>query len=135
MPCSISLTNNPMINARALPRMYGYAGCGTCKKALKWLKERSIDVDVLPIREQPPTKRELYLALRQVPSLRALFNTSGGDYKSLALKDRIGTLSTDEAVDLLSGNGNLVKRPFVVMPDDRIVVGFDEAVYTNAFRR
>lgn len=114
-------------------RIYSYAGCGTCRRALKWLEGRGIVGDVIAIREQPPTQHELRSAIEQAPSLRALFNTSGGDYKALALKDRIGTLSPEQAIELLSSNGNLIKRPFVVLPDDRVLVGFDEATFERAF--
>lgn len=45
---------------------------------------------------------------------KKLFNTSGNDYKELGLKDKLGSLSIEEQLDLLSKNGNLVKRPFVL---------------------
>lgn len=115
-------------------RIYSYSGCGTCRKALKWLSERGIETEVLPIRERPPTKAELRRALPQLPSLRALFNTSGNDYKTLGLKDRIGTMTADTALELLSSHGNLVKRPFVMLQNGRILVGFDEAAFATAFQ-
>ncbi len=46
--------------------------------------------------------------------LRRLFNTSGRDYRELGLKDRMPTLTRDEAFALLRQNGNLVKRPFLI---------------------
>ncbi|HCP38953.1 MAG TPA: ArsC family transcriptional regulator, partial [Verrucomicrobiales bacterium] len=44
---------------------------------------------------------------------KRLFNTSGGDYKSMNMKDRLPDLTDEEAIALLSENGNLIKRPFV----------------------
>ena len=35
--------------------VYAYAGCGTCKKALKWLEGRGIAATVVPIVERPPS--------------------------------------------------------------------------------
>ena len=79
----------------------------------------------MPIREQPPTRPELKIALAACGGeLKKLFNTSGGDYKTLKLKDKLPTMSLDEALTLLSKNGNLVKRPFVVTAKGGIV-GFD----------
>ena len=38
-------------------------------------------------------------------NLRAMFNTSGMDYRAMGLKDIIPGLSTDEALKLLASNG------------------------------
>lgn len=95
--------------------VYAYKGCDTCRKALKWLNERGIPHEVKAIRETPPTVAELKAALAAFGGdLRPLFNTSGGDYRELGLKDKLPAMTADEAVALLSMNGNLVKRPFVV---------------------
>lgn len=58
-------------------------------------------------------------------NIRRLFNTAGGDYKALNLKDKLSALSDSEAMDLLIANGNLVKRPFVLSKNGG-VVGFKE---------
>jgi arsenate reductase len=63
--------------------------------------------------------------------LRKLFNTSGGDYKALGLSAKLPALSEAEALDLLAGNGNLVKRPFA-LGDGVALVGFDEATWCAA---
>ncbi len=114
------------------PIAYCYAGCGTCRKALAWLASHSIVAEVLPIRETPPSRKDLEGALTQYGSLRKLFNTSGGDYKELGLKDKLASLSTAEALDLLASRGNLVKRPFVVLGKGRYLVGFDESEWKTA---
>jgi arsenate reductase len=96
-------------------KVFAYAGCDTCRKALKFLKERGVAHEVVPIRETPPTKAELKRMLAfHDGELRKLFNTSGQDYKALGLAAKLPTLSADEALTLLAGNGNLVKRPFVL---------------------
>jgi arsenate reductase len=96
-------------------RVYVYSGCDTCRKALKFLDEHRVEYDPVPIRDQPPTKKELKSMLAALGGeLRRLFNTSGQDYKAMNLKDRLPQLSTDEALDLLAGKGNLVKRPFLL---------------------
>ena len=58
-------------------------------------------------------------------NIRKLFNTSGGDYKALNLKEKLPNMTKTEAIDLLSKNGNLIKRPFVIF-GDRGLVGFKE---------
>lgn len=57
--------------------------------------------------------------------IRKLFNTSGGDYKEMNLKDKLPKMSEAKAIDLLSKNGNLVKRPFLLVGNTG-TVGFKE---------
>ena len=107
-------------------KIYEYKGCGTCRKALKWLESCGIKFTRVPIRDQPPSKAELKRMLKLYKgNVRRLFNTSGGDYKALNLKDNLSALSDSEAIDLLAANGNLVKRPFVLTKNGG-VVGFKE---------
>jgi len=116
------------------PVVYAYSGCGTCKSALKWLASKQIDAEILPIRDTPPSRGELKQALAQLGSLRALFNTSGGDYKEMNLKDKLPGMPEGEAIDLLASRGNLVKRPFVSWKG-RHLVGFkDPAIWEEFFR-
>jgi arsenate reductase len=110
----------------AMIRVYAYANCSTCRAALKFLAAQKIQATVLPIREQPPTKAELKRMLAAVGgNARKLFNTSGGDYKQMNLKERLPTMTEAEAFQLLSSNGNLVKRPFLLTKNGG-AVGFDE---------
>ena len=114
-------------------KIYEYKGCGTCRKALKWLEAKGIEFERIAIRERPPSRTELKRMLKaNEGNLRALFNTSGVDYRALNMKEKLPSLSKVEAIDLLAGNGNLVKRPFV-MTKDGSVVGFNEAEWTAFF--
>ncbi len=105
-------------------KVYEYKNCGTCRKALKYLEEKDISFERIPIRETPPSEAELKSMLKSYNGERKrLFNTSGGDYKSMNMKDRLPGLSDEEAIKLLSENGNLIKRPFV-LSGDKGVIGF-----------
>lgn len=115
-------------------KVYSYSGCGTCRKALKWLDARKTPYTLMAIRDTPPSAAELKKMLAVYGGeVRKLFNTSGLDYKALNMKDILPKLSPDEAISLLSKNGNLVKRPFV-LTDKGGVVGFDEAAWAKAVR-
>jgi arsenate reductase (glutaredoxin) len=115
-------------------KVYAYSGCSTCKNALKWLKGRGIECEEIAIRETPPSLAELKAMLAaQGGELRRLFNVSGMDYRSLGLKDRLPGMSTEEALGLLAGNGNLVKRPFAIDAGKKVfLVGFKEAEWEGA---
>ena len=114
-------------------RVYAYKNCDTCRKALKFLRASGIAFEEIPIRETPPGEAELRSMLAaQDGQLRKLFNTSGGDYKALGLSAKLPAMAPDEALALLTSNGNLVKRPFAI-GDGIHLVGFDESRWREAF--
>ena len=114
-------------------KVYEYTKCGTCRKALKFLRDRGVEFTTLPIREQPPAKTELKKMLQCCGGdVRKLFNTSGLDYRQMNLKSKLPNMTAAEAIALLARNGNLVKRPFVVT-DTGGLVGFQEAQWRELF--
>ena len=95
--------------------VYAYEKCSTCKDAIKWLKAHGVSHQLKAIRETPPDKGELDRALKLLGGdIRKLFNTSGMDYRALGMKEKLPSMNANEAISLLSKNGNLVKRPFVI---------------------
>jgi len=103
-----------------------YPKCTTCKKAQKWLDDNGFDYELRDIKEKNPTRDELeeWHNISGMP-LKKFFNTSGLLYRSLELKDKLGTMSDDEQLDLLATDGMLVKRPILV-DGDIVLVGFRE---------
>jgi arsenate reductase len=114
------------------PKIYSFAKCSTCRKALKFLDARGARYEAVPIVETPPSKAELCEMLKRVGGLRKLFNTSGELYRELKLSEKLPHMSEDEALELLSKHGKLVKRPFALV-GDKGLVGFDEAQWSAAF--
>jgi arsenate reductase (glutaredoxin) len=113
-------------------KVYTYSKCSTCRRAVAWLVGRGIAFEELPIREKPPSAAALREALaRNGGQLRRLFNTSGLDYRAQGLGARLDSLGEDEAIRLLAGNGNLIRRPFVTGPGISLS-GFDEKAWAAA---
>lgn len=114
-------------------KVYAYQGCSTCRKALAWLKSRGFEPEVLPIRETPPTVAELRATLEaRGGDLRALFNTSGQDYRAMDIKSKLPGMSVDDALTLLSKHGNLVKRPLLIDASAGVhLVGFQETEWAK----
>ncbi len=106
-------------------KVYEYKNCGTCKKALKFLESKQIEIEKIPIRETPPSLQELKKMLFYTKNIKKLFNTSGGDYKDLNLKEKLPGMSEDDQLKLLASNGNLIKRPFVITQEFGLI-GFQE---------
>ena len=112
---------------------YGYDKCSTCRNAKKWLTEHGIKFQFIDITKEPPPAETFREILSQGEySLRDLFNTSGQMYRQLDMKTKLNDMSDEEAVELLSQNGMLVKRP-VVTDGDRHTVGFNEERYEQVW--
>jgi arsenate reductase len=116
-------------------KFYGYKKCSTCRKAEKALETAGVPYGFTDITETPPNKTELKKILEQsgLP-IRKLFNTSGEQYKLLGIKDQIGSMTDAAALDLLAGNGRLIKRPLVT-DGAKATVGFDESVFAKAWKK
>ncbi len=115
--------------------VYTYASCDTCRRAVKWLRAQNVAFEERPIRETPPSLAELRRMLTcQQGELRRLFNTSGRDYREQKLGEKLPSMSVDDALHALSGNGNLVKRPFALGSGVGLV-GFDEKAWSSALLR
>ena len=114
------------------PVIYTYAKCSTCRNAVKWLDAHGIAFTEKPIRETPPSRAELERMLAfQGGELRKLFNTSGGDYREMKIGEKLDTMTTAAALELLAGHGNLVKRPFLLTAQVGLV-GFKPDVWAEA---
>jgi arsenate reductase len=108
-------------------KLFIYPKCSTCHKALKYLHDKHLSVQPVDISITPPNKTELKTMLQIYEgNLRKLFNTSGKQYRELKLKDKLAEMSQEDALTLLSKNGMLVKRPFLLTKDGG-AVGFKPA--------
>lgn len=103
-----------------------YPKCTTCQKAKKYLDERGAEYEMRDIKTENPSFEELkeWYALSGLP-LKKFFNTSGLLYKSMALKDKLPSMSEEEMLELLATDGMLVKRPLLV-GEDFVLTGFKE---------
>lgn len=110
-------------------RVYAYDKCGTCKKAFKYLEARGKAYEKIAIADAPPSAAEIARIrnLAGVPT-KKLFNTSGQSYRNGGWKERLPSLTDEEAFAALAEDGMLIKRPLVV-GEDFALVGFSEAAY------
>ncbi len=105
-------------------KFYQYKKCSTCVKASKFLKENSVNFKDIAIVENPPSLPELKKMLKSYDGeLKKLFNTSGVQYRELNMKEKLPSMSEAQALELLSKNGKLIKRP-VFIGEKGMRVGF-----------
>ncbi len=115
-------------------KFYEYNRCGTCQKASKFLINKEINFQSIPIRENPPTIAELQKMLEISGDIKKLLNTSGQDYRALNMKEQIKVLTSSEVLQMLNKNGNLIKRPFVI-GEDVATTGFNEEEWNKLFKK
>lgn len=108
-------------------KLYQYPTCSTCRKAVKWLDLNQVSYEKIHIVEETPEAGELQSLIENsgLP-FGKFFNTSGKRYRELGLKDKIAQMSIEEAVNLLSSDGMLIKRP-IIFKNKKVIVGFHEA--------
>jgi arsenate reductase len=112
----------PRPPASGRPRLYAYPACGTCRKANSWLRERGLTLETIDITHQPPSLEELETALAQLGRGR-LLNTSGQSYRALGAAV-VKAMDDSQLLSALAEDGRLVKRPFLISGQGRIVTGF-----------
>ena len=112
--------------------LIAYAKCSTCQKAEKWLRDKGFAFTVRPIKTQPPAAEELsaWQEKSGLP-LKKFFNTSGAVYRDRKLKDELPGMSRQEMLELLAGDGMLVKRP-ILLDGDKVLLGFHEDEWEKA---
>lgn len=111
-----------------------YPKCSTCRRAKRWLDERSVPYADRDIVTDNPTADELarWVDASGLP-VRRFFNTSGRLYRELGVKARLdGGMTDEEAMRLLSTDGMLVKRPLLIVDGTPTTPGFREDVWSQA---
>ena len=111
---------------------YSYLKCSTCRKAANWLKSKNFEFQLIDIAKQPPLINYLNLALEQYSDdKKRIFNTRGKAFKTLNLD--INDLSSEEIIQLLLSDGKLIKRPFLIYQEKKVLLGFNEIEYAKQF--
>ena len=99
---------------------YSYPKCSTCRKASKWLDKKNINYQLIDIVKEPPSKKFLELAFIQFSlDIKKIFNTRGKSYKSIGID--ILDLTKKKIIELLSNDGKLFKRPFLIIKNGRLI--------------
>ena len=112
--------------------LVGYRKCGTCRKAMKWLEEQGLEYEFRDIQSENPTEAELREWIPKSSLAPAkFFNTSGGAYRELGVKERLKTMSDDDIIALLATDGMLVKRP-VLVSEETVLAGFRQEEWEEA---
>ena len=108
----------------AIMKVRSLKTCDTCRKAIKWLKEKGIEATVLDIREIPPTFDEIAGYIDAV-GWEKLLNRKSTTWRQLSDNEKL-ELDENKAARLIASHPTLMKRPVSIL-EGQIVVGFDPA--------
>ncbi len=87
----------------------------------------------MDIIKEPPSKEVLELALNQFSfDIKKIFNTRGKSFKLIDCD--ILDLTKKRIIDLLSNDGKLIKRPFLIFNEHKLILGFNESEYIANFK-
>ncbi|MDC3171021.1 Spx/MgsR family RNA polymerase-binding regulatory protein [Prochlorococcus sp. AH-716-E13] len=107
---------------------YSYPKCSSCRKASNWLRQNNINYKFIDIVREPPSKKFLELALIQFSlDIKKIFNIRGKSYKAMDVN--VLDLTKKRIVELLSNDGKLIKRPFLIIDETKLILGFNESEY------
>lgn len=112
-------------------KLYGIPNCSTVKKARAWLTEHGIDVSFHDLKKQGISEELLNSWLKQV-GREKLVNTRGTTWRQLSDDAKAAASDNAGAVRLMLEKPSVIKRP-ILEKDDKITLGFDEAVYQTLF--
>jgi len=112
--------------------LYGLPNCDTCRKAQNWLKRIEQPFVFVDYRTHPIAPEMLSVWAGQLGGFDALLNKASTTWRNL-LPNKKSPGSTPEYLMLLKEYPALVKRPVLVFPDGRAVLGFKDAQYKKLF--
>lgn len=112
-------------------KLYGIETCDQVRKARQWLSRRSIPVQWHDFRRDGLDPQRLALWMSHLP-WDALLNRRGLTWRQLPAPQRAGVVDAASAIELMLSHPLLIKRPVLEL-DNRILVGFSEALYTSMF--
>ncbi|MFA6191267.1 MAG: Spx/MgsR family RNA polymerase-binding regulatory protein [Sulfurimonas sp.] len=110
-------------------KVYGIKSCGSVKKALSFFKTHNIECELCDFKAEKLSCDKISSWLRHV-DMKTLFNSKSTTYKKCNLKE----LNLDDKTkeEWLCKENLLIKRPIVEF-DEKVIVGFDEAIYKGVF--
>lgn len=109
--------------------VYGITTCGSVKKALAFLKSKTLAYKFYDLKTVQVEPEMLDVWLSKQP-ISVIFNTKGTKFKTLGLSK---TLSDEEKKVWLLKEQLLFKRPIISCDNGALLVGFDEEAYEKAF--
>lgn len=113
--------------------LYEYPKCTTCRKGRKFLEENDVEFKAHDMVKNPPSEETLKEIISKSPgNIDEFFNRRGKKFKDQDLKNRLDSMTENEKIEMLSGDGMLIKRP-LAYDGEQVILGFNEGDWQRAF--
>tara|TARA_R110001583_G_scaffold177418_2_gene332587 strand:+ start:90278 stop:90619 length:342 start_codon:yes stop_codon:yes gene_type:complete len=106
--------------------VYGIKNCDTVKKARRWLEANDVTFQFHDFRDDGIDKKTIDFWLQSV-DWETLLNKRSTTWRQVDQAQR-DTICRESAIELMLAFPSIIKRP-VLVKNDTILVGFDEAQY------
>lgn len=109
--------------------VYGIPNCNSIKKTLDWLDTHKLIYTFHNFKKEGVTIEKLQQWCKK-ESWELLFNTMGTTWKKIAAEYVNKKISEKLAIDIMSENTSIIKRP-VIEYGNKLIVGFDETALVS----
>ncbi|MEM8539426.1 MAG: ArsC/Spx/MgsR family protein [Pseudomonadota bacterium] len=113
-------------------QIYGYPGCTTVKKSVRWAEENGLSADYTHFSKVGDLKSELTKWV-EAAGIEQVFNQKAQTFKKLS-EDEQTTITSDEAsmIAAMATDPRFIKRP-IGTDGKTVLTGFDVGQWENRF--
>lgn len=108
--------------------VYGIKNCNTVKSALDWLKKKNIDYEFHDYKSKGISEAKLKDWSKQV-GWETLVNKKGMTWRKLDDKAKAKVTNLTSAINLMTTQTSVIKRPLIEAKGKVVAVGFNEEEY------
>jgi len=113
--------------------LYGIPNCDTVKKARRWLDDQGIEYVFHDFKKEGVTPAQLQDWIDQA-GLDVVLNRRGTTWRKLP-DDVKQNVDTARAIELLTEQPSMIKRPVLIQEDGSVHIGFKVEQYNTLFDR
>ena len=113
--------------------LYGIPNCGTVKKATNWLKANNVPFEWHDYKKSGISADKVTEWLTQQP-WEKLINRAGTTWKKLSEQEKAAVTNNATAIELMTRQTSLIKRPILEIDGQIVAVGFDADTYAALYR-
>ena len=110
-------------------KLYGIPNCDTTRQAITWLNKKKATYSFHDYKQLGISKQKLEEWCDKA-GLETIFNKRSATWKKLPATEQAKSASRTGAIQLMSENTSIIKRP-VIEKGKELIVGFKEEQYTK----
>ena len=110
-------------------KLYGIPNCDTTRKAIAWLNKKQVTFSFHDYKQLGISKQKLEEWCDKA-GLETIFNKRSTTWKELSATEQAKAANRTGAIQLMTKNTSIIKRP-VIEKGKELIVGFNEEQYNK----